>query len=148
MSKSIADASFGVIPIRQATQGWEVLLINQYSRIGNNTYWILPKGHAEGNEAPLETAARELKEETGLVASELLQTPEFTLQYQFVFEGKKIDKTVTFFIGVIADPKLHIDNAEVKEAVWFPLHTAENRLDYEDTKVTFRQAREYIEENL
>ncbi|WP_293173184.1 NUDIX hydrolase [Oceanithermus sp.] len=44
----------------------EVLLIRD-----RNGYWVFPKGHVEPGEAPLETALREVAEETGVQAEAL-----------------------------------------------------------------------------
>jgi 8-oxo-dGTP pyrophosphatase MutT (NUDIX family) len=142
------DISYGVIPIRRVAGKWEVFLIHQFSRIGNNTYWILPKGHAENDETPLEAAVRELQEETGLVAERILSEPSFTLQYSFVFDAVQILKTVKFFIGVIPESATHtLDENEVKEAGWYSLADAAERLEYQDTKQMFAEARAFIELN-
>ena len=139
------DISYGVIPIKRVNDSWEVFLINQFSKIGKNTYWILPKGHPENNETPKQTAIRELKEETNMSPSILLDEPTFKLQYDFVFDQVKINKTVVFFIGVIEDGEYEVDGEEVKEAGWYSLSAATERLDYRDTKEMFSQAREFIE---
>lgn len=139
------DNSYGIIPIRRGESGWDVLLINQYSNIGNNTYWILPKGHAEGDETPLVSATRELWEETGLVPESVIDSPTFTLQYNFEYGEDTIKKTVLFFIGIITDGELKLDPVEVKEAGWFPLTEVVDRLDYKDTKEVFMKAQKYIE---
>ena len=74
------DVSYGVIPIRQVGDTWEVFLIHQFSNIGNNSYWVFPKGHPEAGETPEQTAKRELIEETGMTVGTLLNEPTFSLQ--------------------------------------------------------------------
>jgi 8-oxo-dGTP pyrophosphatase MutT (NUDIX family) len=138
------DVSYGIIPIKQFPEGWKVLVINQFSRIGNNSYWVFPKGHPEGDESPLETAKRELYEETGLEPKKLIEDPSFQMQYRFKFEEQTIDKTVEFFIGVIDKGELELGPAEVLEARWFNLELAPKRLSYNNTKKMFREATEYI----
>lgn len=142
--KTETDISYGVIPLRWTGSAWEVLLIHQYSHIGDNSYWVLPKGHAESNETPLQTATRELFEETGLRASELLAEPSFTLQYTFTFERTLIKKKVEFFIGIVTDPNCTFDGREVKEGGWYSLEAAAERLDYQATKQMFAQACVFI----
>jgi 8-oxo-dGTP pyrophosphatase MutT (NUDIX family) len=143
--KTIADTSFGIIPIKRVGKEWKVFLINQYSKIGNNTYWVFPKGHPEGTEHPLETAKRELKEETGMEAEQIIEEPRFDLQYNFKFNGNKINKTVTFFLGLVSSVDYSLCPDEVKEAGWYTLEEAERRLDYQDTKTMFAKARPYIQ---
>ncbi|MBP6881852.1 MAG: NUDIX domain-containing protein [Candidatus Pacebacteria bacterium] len=142
------DISYGVVPIHRTEIGWEVFLINQYSKIGNNTYWILPKGHAEAGESPKEAALRELKEETGMTPEKLLDTPTFELQYTFTFAGDQIEKKVVFFIGIVPEQSIILDPIEVREAGWFSFVDAVDRLDYNETKEVFLRAREYIEKEL
>jgi 8-oxo-dGTP pyrophosphatase MutT (NUDIX family) len=142
------DISYGIIPIRRTISGWEVFLINQHSKIGNNTYWAIPKGHPEEGETPQETALRELKEETGMITERILSEPTFELHYTFEFAGDQIEKTVIFFIGIMTEQPIALDPVEVREAGWFALTDAVERLDYKDTKEVFLKARAYIEKEL
>lgn len=143
------DISYGVIPLRRVEDGWEVFLINQFSKIGSNTYWVIPKGHPERGETPHEAAKRELKEETGMTPETFFKEPSFNLHYSFDHSGDRIEKTVVFFIGIIADfSNVVLHPAEVKDGGWFPLATAVDRLDYRDTKELFLKARAYIDEHL
>src|SRR5688572_23523631 len=62
-------------------------LIGRLDRRGR-LLWSLPKGHVEAGEAPPETAAREVAEETGIsghVVGEL-----GTIDFWFVAEGRRI----------------------------------------------------------
>lgn len=139
------DVSYGIIPLRRVGDEWEVFLIHQFSKIGNNSYWVFPKGHPDDVESPLQTALRELKEETNLVPTKVESEPTFKLEYSFVFDETKIDKTVEFFIGVIEETEFKVDTIEVKEAGWYTLDAAAERLDYQDTKQMFIKARAFIE---
>ena len=145
--KTTTDQSYGIIPIRKSATGWEALLIHQYSRIGDNTYWVFPKGHPESNETPIETAARELKEETGLVADRILAEPTFELSYQFRFKEVKIFKTVQFFIGLVTQDELKLNKDEVKEAHWYSVEEIENYIDYQATKTMFKSVKAYLKKN-
>ncbi len=139
------DISYGVIPIRRVDNSWEVFLIHQFSKIGNNSYWIFPKGHPEGDETPQQSAVRELMEETGMFADTLLENPTFNLEYTFVFDSVRIQKTVVFFVGILTKTEYELDVVEVKEAGWYSLQAAAERLDYQDTKQMFQSARKFIE---
>jgi 8-oxo-dGTP pyrophosphatase MutT (NUDIX family) len=52
--------SAGVVVVREAHEGWRVLLLRVYN------YWDCPKGLVEPGEDPLATARREVREETGI----------------------------------------------------------------------------------
>jgi bis(5'-nucleosidyl)-tetraphosphatase len=53
-------SSAGVVVVRRSAGGWRYLLLRVYG------YWDFPKGEMEPGENPLETARREVAEETGL----------------------------------------------------------------------------------
>lgn len=52
--------SCGVVPVRFADGDWRLLVLRAYKN------WDFPKGVAEADEAPLDTARRETLEETGI----------------------------------------------------------------------------------
>jgi bis(5'-nucleosidyl)-tetraphosphatase len=52
--------SAGVIVVRREVDSWRYLLLRLY------TYWDFPKGIVEAGEDPLQSARREVEEETGL----------------------------------------------------------------------------------
>jgi bis(5'-nucleosidyl)-tetraphosphatase len=139
------DFSYGIIPVRKIKEEWQVFLICQYSKIGSNTYWIFPKGHSYLGETPKDTAQRELKEETGFELNYLVKKPSFSLNYHFNYDGKRINKTVKFFVGVVGDKKPTLHPEEVKEAGWYDLNSAMERLDYTDTKQMFIEVKNFLE---
>jgi|GEM_PF-390874 len=138
------DFSYGVIPVKKFGDQWKVFLIHQYSRIGQNTYWILPKGHPIEDESPKETAERELREETGMKAEPLLDGPQFELKYKFKFENEMIDKMVVFYLGVIEQKNYQLEETEVVEAGWYSLEEAGERLDYKNAKDMFVLVKDFI----
>ncbi len=141
------DESYGIIPLRRELGVWNVFLIHQYSKIGKNSYWVFPKGHPESGETYLETAQRELYEETGMTPSVVIQAPTFTLAYSFKHEEYLIEKTVVFFLGIVPEGPYQLQATEVKEAGWFTLDEARSRLDYSDTKAMFEEVIAYLETN-
>lgn len=61
------NRAIGVVPVDKEGHTW---LVGQY-RYPLNTYeWEIPEGGCPENETPLETAQRELQEETGLMATD------------------------------------------------------------------------------
>src|SRR5215831_1863755 len=69
MSERILSA--GVVVVRRVDEGWRVLLLRAYN------YWDCPKGVVEPGEEPLETARREVREETGIADLEFRWREEF-----------------------------------------------------------------------
>ncbi len=139
------DYSYGIVPVRKNQVGEiEYLLIYQYSPVGDDHYWIFPKGHAEKEETPLESAVRELREETGLVA-EIPNKTIFTLRYDFMAKDVQIDKEVHFFIGWITDiSTLKLQAGEVSEAVWLPYDAARTRLSKENSRLVLDEIQTHL----
>ena len=71
-----------IVPTRRAADGSRVL--------------ALPKGHADGSETPIEAAAREVREETGLTGSPVCELGES--RYWYRRDGRTIGKTVAFYL--------------------------------------------------
>ena len=74
-----------------AMNGDAVTLVRQYRYAAGGFIWEIPAGTLHAGEAPLECAARELREETGLVAGRMtelgsiLTTPGFCNERIFLF---------------------------------------------------------------
>ena len=94
--------------------------------------WALPKGLTTSGERGLDTAIREVHEETGLRATGDLKLGD--VRYVYTWEGERVFKVVSFFLlravdGRIGDlpPGMEI---EVAEARWVPLDDAPTVLSY------------------
>lgn len=130
------DISYGVVPLYRDEGEWSVLLVHQIShRGGRNTFWILPKGHAEDNESAVEAAERELAEETGVTDISIRTDTSYDVSYSFVHEGVKINKTVQYYIGecVSKDTKL-TQPEEILDIQWFTLAEAKEKVSHKNTR--------------
>ncbi len=137
------DYSYGVIPLCKNQEGEiEVFVLNQIS-VRGDVYWTFPKGHPEAGESNDETALRELKEESSLVA-ELDLEKTFIQKYSFKHEGEMVDKTVTYYLGWVADKKFTIQPQEVKEAKWCTLEEAHELLTHSLAKATLQEVNNYL----
>ena len=81
------------------------ILLLKYS--ANNTqgeggHWDFPKGHVEQNETELETALRELEEETGISKVEIIADFRHSISYTFSRRSESISKEVIFFLDGLA----------------------------------------------
>lgn len=89
-----------------------------------------PKGHVEGNETSIETATREIYEETGI-------TPEFipgikrTIRYKL---ANKNEKEVTLFAAKYKDQDLQICDNTILAIKKFDLQTALTMLKFNELK--------------
>jgi 8-oxo-dGTP pyrophosphatase MutT (NUDIX family) len=110
--------------------------------------WALPKGLIDEGERGLETAVREVYEETGLRARGERKLGD--VRYVYTWDGERIFKVVSFFLlhavgGRIGDlpPGMEI---EVAEARWAPLDDATTLLSYGGEKAMARKALEVLGE--
>jgi len=108
-----------------AVDGGEVVLVRQ-SRPGSGTLTLeLPSGKVEDGETPLEAAARELAEECGVAAAELVEVatfwaaPGYSTELVHVFEAT----------GLREAGPAELDEDEDIELERLPLHHVLTQLD-------------------
>lgn len=122
------ERSFGVVPLRKRDGAWELFLVQH--RAG---HWSLPKGHEEKGEIPLQTAKRELFEETHFTIEQLLFPEPLFEHYTFTHDNVLIHKTVGYFIAqVTGEEKLELD--ELKASKWVPLKDASSIVTFREMK--------------
>lgn len=121
--------SFGIVPFRKEEGAWKVLLI--LHREGN--HWGFPKGKANPGESPLESATRELKEETGLIVSEVLRKEPLKEQYQFRRKKQFILKIVQYFPAFV-EGSLNLQEEEIRDAVWVTVPDAMKKLSFKEAR--------------
>lgn len=135
------DYSYGVIPLFREEESWKIFLINQYGH-GGDVYWTFPKGHAEGEETPLQAALRELREETALRMGQVEETQTYTQEYSFMDGGIRIKKVVIYYCGIAASKVYQVQEEEVKEAGWFTPEEAFQKLTFDPAKEMLRRVLE------
>ena len=118
------------------------------STAGMKPVLTLPKGLLDPGETPLETALREVREETGITAD--LVTKLGDVKYVYVRswgDGARVFKIVSFYLmryrsGQIdeIDPEMRI---EVARALWIRLEDAPKLLAYKGEKDMARRALEH-----
>ena len=115
---SCFEKSCGVLPYRMVNGQQEFLLVFEtYSKC-----WSLPKGHIEAGETDVQTALRELYEETGLTAA-LDASRCASIEYPISSFARK---QVAFYPGeVMGEPKVR--EGEIEKFKWV---TAKELQDY------------------
>jgi bis(5'-nucleosidyl)-tetraphosphatase len=125
--------SIGVIIYRMYKTECQYLLL-KYS----SGHWDFSKGAPELMEERLETAERELKEETGLGVTFI---DGFETSFRYVFRlGKDIvRKKVVFLLGEAIGDTVTLSK-EHQDYVWLPFEQAKERLTYENAQEALTQA--------
>jgi bis(5'-nucleosidyl)-tetraphosphatase len=100
---TIHERSAGVIPFR--VEGSRVLYLVLHSATVRNprAKWEFPKGGMEPGETTRQTAAREFLEETGLAEWLFREGFERSLSYTYIRRGRKVIKTVTYYLAEVRD---------------------------------------------
>jgi 8-oxo-dGTP pyrophosphatase MutT (NUDIX family) len=89
--------------------------------------WALPKGHLDGNETPLEAAAREVREETGVEVEPIEELGE--IRYTYERGGNEVFKRVIFYLFEYRGGELAHDD-EIAAVRWMPLQEAAHALTH------------------
>lgn len=105
----------------------------------------LPKGVIDQGEQALQTALREVHEETGLVCEPVASLG--SIKYVYTWAGERVFKVVTFHLvrrrgGRLGDIQPAM-RREVASARWLPLDAAA-RLSYKGEREVAQRARELL----
>ncbi len=106
----------------------------------NGNHYGFPKGHVEANETPIETAFREVFEETG-VKSYLYRSYKAYTTYH---PKPDVYKEVTYFIGKPLNDTLKRQASEVIDVFWVDEDKVAALLTYQGDKDVFTQLYEAI----
>ena len=93
-------------------------------------HWSFPKGHVENNETELETANREILEETNVIAT-LNESKRIVIRYS-PFPG--VLKDVVYFHGIYESGEISRQIEEVDDIGWFDLEDALKLITFDSEK--------------
>lgn len=131
------EKSCGALVYRKRGERVQLLLIKH--RHGG--HWSFPKGHVERGEAEIQTALREVKEETGLDIS-LLEGFRYSVEY---FPRPNVKKQVVYFLGEASPGRYKIQEEEISEIVWADLEKAYHMVSFRNDKNLIARARRRIQ---
>ena len=117
----IRETSFGGVVVR----GGEVLVITP---AGKRRVTGLPKGGPNPGESGEQTATREVREETGINA--VVREPLGDVTYWYRRGGRRVFKTVHFYLCDYVSGSTEDHDHEVENARWIPLADAAGALSY------------------
>ena len=123
----------------------EFLLIQHPTKSnGDEGHWDFPKGHVEGNETELETAKRELFEETGIVNFRLFDGFRHRIEYNFQKGNEMVPKEVIFFLAESNTKEVEL-SSEHQNFVWLNRDLAYNKLTYTNAKEVLAAVKIFLE---
>jgi 8-oxo-dGTP pyrophosphatase MutT (NUDIX family) len=125
------EVSYGGVVVR----GGDVIVIVPR---GRRRVLGLPKGGQNPGESPEQTAAREVREETGVNVA--VREPLGDVQYWYRRGGRRVFKTVHFYLCDYVSGSTADHDHEVDEARWIPLEEARTALSYPAERRLIAQA--------
>jgi len=111
----------GIIPI---TDEGQIVLVKQYRKAVGKVLIELPAGKMDVNEEPVETAKRELHEETGYTANEFKYLFEF-----YTSPGFCNEKIYLFLAKGLQEGEVSFDGDEYCETVKFSIEELDKMID-------------------
>ena len=133
------EKSCGAVVYRKYHGNTEILLIKHV----NSGHWSFPKGHVEAGETEVETAKREIMEETSIEAL-IDSTFRETVSYS---PKKDVQKEVVYFIAKAKNTNFVLQKSEVSEAKWVDINYAYNILTYDNDKNIVNKAKVAIKKD-
>ena len=129
------EKSCGAIVYRYNQGDLYILMIQM-----NFGHWSFPKGHVEGEESEVQTAMREVKEETNI---DVLIDPSFR-EITTYSPFQDVMKDVVYFVGTPISNNLQKQEEEVSDAMWVHYEDALNIVTYDSDRNILKNAINYI----
>jgi 8-oxo-dGTP pyrophosphatase MutT (NUDIX family) len=113
------------------------------------TVLALPKGIVDPGEKPVETALREVYEETGISADLITKLADIKYVYSRIWsDGERVFKIVSFYLMRYRSGRINqISSAmrvEVARALWIPLADATRMLAYKGERQMAQKSLDYV----
>ena len=158
----VREISAGGVVVQRAGEGWNLAVIEPQNeaasartarKTSQKLVLALPKGLVDPGEMPEQTAVREVREETGLVATPVTKLGDIKYVYVRSWgDRQRVFKIVSFFLlryssGAIDDlvPEMRV---EVKRAAWIPLDEGPRKLAYRGERDMVKRAQQYLKTHL
>ncbi|MAF14224.1 MAG: diadenosine tetraphosphate hydrolase [Parcubacteria group bacterium] len=139
----IREKTIGVIIFKRQGKGLRYLLLHH-----GGSYWNFPKGRQEGKETELQSALRELSEETGINKVDILDG--FRDEYNYDFDSRikdgtreKVYKKAIFFIGEVIGDKVKISDEHI-DFDWYDFDTCLKRLFFQEGQDSLKRAHQFL----
>ncbi|MBE5821750.1 MAG: NUDIX domain-containing protein [Clostridiales bacterium] len=136
MIKFIAERRI-FVEYNEKSCGCIVLDNNKVLLVKHNVgHWDFPKGHMELGETEIETAIREVKEETNIDVIIPNNKDKYIVEYS---PKENVWKQVIFFVAEKIGGEIIPQKEEIETIQWFELEEAVERINYESSKDIMRK---------
>jgi 8-oxo-dGTP pyrophosphatase MutT (NUDIX family) len=143
------DAAWWMAAIEPPIDEERVLKLKSGGGTKPKAVLALPKGLVDPGEKPLETAQREVYEETGISADLITKLADIKYVYSRTWgDGARVFKIVSFYLMRYRSGRINQISAamriEVARALWIPLVDANKMLAYKGERQMAQKAVEYV----
>lgn len=136
--KMYFEKSCGAVVYQKINNDYLFLIIK--SKVHN--FYSFPKGHVEPNETEIETALREVYEETNLKIT-ISQKFKEAIEYS---PSVHTNKLVIYFLGEAINNDVKIQIEEISESIWLDFDEALKLLTYDNEKQVLIKAYHFLQE--
>ena len=109
-------------------------------------HWDFPKGNIENGEDEIQTARREIQEETGIYDVEFFKGFRNKIEYYYRRNQRLIQKEVIFFLARTSSRKVTLSH-EHNAYTWLAYEKALALLTYNNAKNALVEAKLFLEKN-
>ncbi|BAP86442.1 NUDIX hydrolase [Paucilactobacillus hokkaidonensis JCM 18461] len=133
------EITSGAVVYQKTAEGIKYLLLQSTNK---GQFWGFPKGHVESGETLLETAEREILEETQL---SLTVNPKFSVYTEYDLPNGNRKQMTLYTTKVSSDQSIKLQAEEIKNAVWLGYSAAREKLTYDNLKQLLDQINEELQ---
>ena len=137
------EKSIGIVPIKEDCENSNKILyfIIQHK---NGFHFGFPKGHQNENESYLQTATRELREETNLEIEKVINEKDpIKEHYTCVKKDENIEKDVFYFLAFVKG-EIKLDENEIIFGSWMSYEEAFDKITFDQSKNILKKAHNII----
>ena len=107
-------------------------------------HWDFVKGNVEPNESETDTVLRELREETAIAATQMVEGFRERIQYFYRRQGETIQKEVVFYLIQANTEKVELSFEHVGYA-WLDYAHALEKLTFKNAKDVLQKANAFLQ---
>lgn len=134
----INEVSSGAILYRRQNKTITFLLLHYYSG-----HWDFPKGNKEEGETDLDTALREIKEETGITDVTIVDNFKKQIFYKFKRNNRLISKKVIYFLAETNSSDVRLSNEHLS-FIWAQYEEAFRIITYPTSKEILTEGYKFL----